>query len=43
MLDMNMIWEKIKEQVKCATCNRHWYILAAIAVVAVLGILNYGR
>jgi len=34
MLDISMIWEKIKEKVKCATCNRHWYIIAAIAVVA---------
>ena len=30
MLDMSMIWEKIKEKVKCTTCNRHWYIIAAV-------------
>ena len=33
MLDMNMIWMKIKEKFKCSESKKHWYIAAIVGLL----------
>ncbi len=33
MLDINSVWQTIKEKVTCENCKKHWYVIAILGLI----------